>query len=451
MRDRDQANVIWRRSRLAEDHRRFKVLRNNVVTMIRDAKDKYYESQLDPTLDSRTLWRNVNRLGLKGADGDLGHCAQDPDSLNSFFCSSASDSTPSCAYPNSLAPSREFNFIAVSDDQVIYAVSGIKSSAVGIDGFSIDFIKLLLPVILPYLTELLNFSITTSTFPSSWKTAVVTPIPKVASPACPSDFRPINDLQIYCFGDYNDPDCPVEALNDDLGRISQWSLENGLRLNPKKSQALIIHSRFRSPSTSPVFLQDEIIPFSDNVKNLGVIFNSTLTWSDHFSQVSRRVYLGLRTLRRLQSYTPTETRLLLVRALLIPHLTYGMELFFGATQDSLHKLTMVFNSLLRYVYGLRRYDHVSAVSGNILGIPFEEYLRSRAVDFISHLLRSCRPDYLVRLIECGRSDRSSCLLVPRSIGCTFHENIFIKGVVLWNALPIPRKRELIRRFVRARR
>ncbi|GAB0096954.1 hypothetical protein DMENIID0001_125390 [Sergentomyia squamirostris] len=68
MRDRDQANVIWRRSRLAEDHRRFKVLRNNVVTMIRDAKDKYYESQLDPTLDSRTLWRNVNRLGLKGAD-----------------------------------------------------------------------------------------------------------------------------------------------------------------------------------------------------------------------------------------------------------------------------------------------------------------------------------------------------------------------------------------------
>ncbi|GAB0087419.1 hypothetical protein DMENIID0001_017170 [Sergentomyia squamirostris] len=123
MQDRDQANVIWRRSRLAEDHRRFKVLRNNVVTMIRDAKDKYYESQLDPTLDSRTLWRNVNRLGLKGADGDLGHCAQHPDSLNSFFCSSASDSTPSCAYPNSLAPSREFNFIAVSDDQVIYAVS----------------------------------------------------------------------------------------------------------------------------------------------------------------------------------------------------------------------------------------------------------------------------------------------------------------------------------------
>ncbi|GAB0099476.1 hypothetical protein DMENIID0001_153380 [Sergentomyia squamirostris] len=138
MRERDRAGVISRRSHLDEDRRAFNILRNNVVSMIRVAKDSYYQSQLNPSLNSRALWRNVSRLGLKGANNDLGHCSQDPDSLNSFFCSAVTVSAPpSDTYPHcTTAHSREFNFVGVTPDQVISAVAGIKSSAVGVDGFS---------------------------------------------------------------------------------------------------------------------------------------------------------------------------------------------------------------------------------------------------------------------------------------------------------------------------
>jgi ABC-type cobalamin transport system permease subunit len=59
------------------------------------------------------------------------------------------------------------------EDEVFAAIMQIGSVAVRADGFSLKFIKIVLPHILSVLTHLFNFSIPTSTFPSAWKTALV--------------------------------------------------------------------------------------------------------------------------------------------------------------------------------------------------------------------------------------------------------------------------------------
>jgi hypothetical protein len=65
-----------------------------------------------------------------------------------------------------------------------------------LDGIPLVFIKLLLPLILPVLTELFNYILTSSTFPLVWKISRVVPIPKVHFPTEKSDYRPISILPV---------------------------------------------------------------------------------------------------------------------------------------------------------------------------------------------------------------------------------------------------------------
>jgi hypothetical protein len=62
--------------------------------------------------------------------------------------------------------------------------------------FPLVFIKLLLPLILPVLTELFNYILTSSAFPFVWKISSVMPIPKNHSPTEKSDYRPISILPV---------------------------------------------------------------------------------------------------------------------------------------------------------------------------------------------------------------------------------------------------------------
>jgi hypothetical protein len=86
----------------------------------------------------------------------------------------------------------------VEEDEVFAAIMSL--GAVGADGFSLKFIKIVLPHILSVLTQLFNFSITISTFPSAWKTALVLSLPKCGSPIGLFDFRPISILPVLSKG-----------------------------------------------------------------------------------------------------------------------------------------------------------------------------------------------------------------------------------------------------------
>jgi hypothetical protein len=67
---------------------------------------------------------------------------------------------------------------------------------VGVDGISVKFLKLLLPLIGCHVMHVFNHAITSSIFPSMWKVAIVRPVAKVGTPSGPSDFRPISVVSV---------------------------------------------------------------------------------------------------------------------------------------------------------------------------------------------------------------------------------------------------------------
>lgn len=84
-----------------------------------------------------------------------------------------------------------FYFSHVYPRDVIRSISSFSSNAMGDDKLTLRYFKICLPVILPFLIDLLNFSLTHSVFPSQWKRSLIFPVKKIRNPSLPNHFRPI--------------------------------------------------------------------------------------------------------------------------------------------------------------------------------------------------------------------------------------------------------------------
>ena len=68
----------------------------------------------------------------------------------------------------------------------------LSDTATGLNKFPAWFLRLAAPVISTPLAYLVNASLLSSSVPTQWKSACITPLPKVPQPLGPSDFRPIS-------------------------------------------------------------------------------------------------------------------------------------------------------------------------------------------------------------------------------------------------------------------
>ncbi|KAL1459074.1 hypothetical protein WDU94_011083, partial [Cyamophila willieti] len=92
-----------------------------------------------------------------------------------------------------------------------------------------------------------------------------------------------DEIQIYthCLpGKMSDT---IRELNEELSRFHEWTKSIFLRPNPQKTKAMAFGPKSVINSLDmahlpPIILDGTVIPFSDTVKNLGVIIDSTLSW-----------------------------------------------------------------------------------------------------------------------------------------------------------------------------
>ncbi|XP_052750409.1 uncharacterized protein LOC128200584 [Galleria mellonella] len=114
-----------------------------------------------------------------------------------------------------------------------------------------------------------------------------------------------DDLQIYCRAPLINISVAVNTINEDLERISVWSKSYGLAVNPTKTQVIIIGSpsyisRMALNDLPSVVFNGMKLNYSDRVKNLGICFDSTLSWSPQIAEISRRMFAATGSLYRLR-------------------------------------------------------------------------------------------------------------------------------------------------------
>ena len=151
-----------------------------------------------------------------------------------------------------------------------------------------------------------------------------------------------------------------QRVEDTLELALKWFTQNRLKINPSKTELLVLKPRKKRFETqfSITFGASEIEP-TPCAKILGVLIDSSLTWEKQVSQVVRRCYSVLVGLAKLRHRLPYETKKLLVEALVFPHINYCCTVWGGCSASQKHRIQKAINFAVRVVTGLARRDHVT--------------------------------------------------------------------------------------------
>ena len=183
----------WRRYGGSDLHRKYKIIRNKVISMLRAAK-RYFFRNINMT-NSKLFWKTVHHLtrnsstipALTHEQGTAFSNYEKADTLSTFFKNCFNSSVP----PLSFADRDTFtcNGIHVCPDDFLCTTEEVKhfletldvSKSTGPDGISARMLKSVACSIAPSVTRLMNN---------------VVPIPKSTDKSNPHNYRPISLLPI---------------------------------------------------------------------------------------------------------------------------------------------------------------------------------------------------------------------------------------------------------------
>ncbi|KAL1447521.1 hypothetical protein WDU94_005550 [Cyamophila willieti] len=126
----------------------------------------------------------------------------------------------------------------------------------------------------------------------------------------------------------------ASELNRTLSKFERWTIQWRIKLNEKKS--VHVDFTYRNQPYVPVYINNQVIPFSNQAKYLGMTLDAKLKWKEHVKKKRQQLdlkYNQMRWLMGRSSPLPIENKILLYNMVLKPIWTYGICLY-GVTSAS---------------------------------------------------------------------------------------------------------------------
>ncbi len=228
-----------------------------------------------------------------------------------------------------------------------------------------------------------------------------------------------DDTQLYISTKPSISSCPT-ALIDCLQAITSWMTKNKLKLNGNKSEVILIGSKSTLSKSPPISISIEgcLVPISSLVKSLGVILDSTLSFTSHINNTVHKAFFHLRNISRLRSSLTQHSTQVLVHALVTSRLDYCNALLSGLPQKLLQRLQNVHNSAARIITRTKSIEHITPILIQLHWLPIPQRIQYKLLLLTFKALRNLAPTYLSELLHpytpsrALRSSSSGLLSIP---------------------------------------
>ena len=256
-----------------------------------------------------------------------------------------------------------------------------------------------------------------------------------------------DDLQIYVQVPVTQLDKGVQLLSDSACKVSAWSELNFLKLNAKKTKAIVFGtshtvSSFKRLNISEVTINSngDTVSFVDEVLSLGVILDNTLSWKQEVHHVSKKVNRALYGLRFIKECTSQSLRKRLVESLVIPHLDYCSVIYAGASHNLRIQLQRLANSGIRYIFQARRDERITPYRKKLNWLRNDTRRDYFAMLIMYRVVRMKEPPFLLPFFKPYQTDKPQRgprkdLVVPLVSTDSGLLSVQVKYAKLWNSIP----------------
>ena len=254
-----------------------------------------------------------------------------------------------------------------------------------------------------------------------------------------------DDTQLFTSFSASDCSSGLSSLESTISLVSSWMSANFLSLNPSKTEFMLIgNSRQLSKiENSTLSLPDNVYvkPVS-SARNLGVIFDSRLSFTDHISSVSKACYCHIRNLRRIRSSLDQSTATTIATSMIHSKLDYCNSLFLNLPKFELNRLQSILNSAARAITNTSKFSKITPVLKSLHWLKISQRIHFKILSITYSALQSNQPSYLRSLLSVQnkvntRSSSAVSLIRPSNPSSLLITNrsFTFTAPFLWNQLP----------------
>jgi hypothetical protein len=252
-----------------------------------------------------------------------------------------------------------------------------------------------------------------------------------------------DDLQIYRTFESCNTKVAVNNINDDLIRVDEWSLANGLVLNPNKTKFLIMGTKNQisdiNAHSLDIKLKDVLIERVTETRNLGVLMDSDLKFENHVLATVKSCYYRLKILYRLREYLSVESRIYLCEALVLSKLNYADVVIGNCLLARTKKLIQrVQNSCARFCFPIPRRAHITPYLNKSDLLNMDSRRTFHLAVLLYNIVKNKSPSYLFNKLEFSHRVRvPDRLICPRHKTAAFRGSFKYAATHCWNNIPPP--------------
>ncbi|KAI2645033.1 putative RNA-directed DNA polymerase from transposon BS [Labeo rohita] len=136
----------------------------------------------------------------------------------------------------------------------------------------------------------------------------------------------------------------------------------------------------------------------NQVRNLGVILKSDLSFSSHVKAVTKSAYYHLKNIARIQCFVSSQDLEKLVHAFITSRVDYCNGLLTGLPKKTIRQLQLVQNAAARILTRTRKSEHITPVLRSLHWLPVIFRIDFKVLLLIYKSLNGLRPKYIADML-----------------------------------------------------
>ncbi len=168
-----------------------------------------------------------------------------------------------------------------------------------------------------------------------------------------------DDTQIYLALSPNDYS-PIDSLCQCIDEINSWMCQNFLQLNKEKTEVIAFGNKDEVLKVN-AYLDSMGQTTKNQVRNLGVILETDLSFSGHVKAVTKSAYYHLKNIARIRCFVSSQDLEKLVHAFITSRVDYCNGLLTGLPKKTIRQLQLIQNAAARILTRTRKSEHITPV------------------------------------------------------------------------------------------